>query len=92
MRYDDALKAREILDKIEHLRVIVLKILIDCVRSTTQSYALSEKDRDGNSHTIVIKHDQIKTLLKEIEKELDMLKATINNLYKLGEDVSNDTI
>lgn len=60
-------------------RVIALKTFLDCGRSITQSYTLTERDRDGNPRTIVIKHDQIKTLLKELEKELDMLQSVLDH-------------
>lgn len=60
-------------------RIIALKTFLNCGRSITQSYTLTERDRDGNLRTIVIKHDQIKTLLKELEKELDILQSTLDH-------------
>lgn len=60
-------------------RVIALRTFLDCGRSITQSYTLTERDRDGNPRTIVIKYDQIKTLLKELEKELERLESVLNH-------------
>lgn len=60
-------------------RVIALRTFLDCGRSITQSYTLTERDRDGNPRTIVIKYDQIKTLLKELEKELDILQSALDH-------------
>lgn len=59
-------------------RIIALRTFLDCGRSITQTYTLTERDRDGNPRTIVIKHDQIKTLLKELEKELERLESVLN--------------
>lgn len=60
-------------------RVIALRTFLDCGRSITQTYTLTERDRDGNPRTIVIKYDQIKTLLKELEKELERLESVLNH-------------
>lgn len=60
-------------------RIIALRTFLDCGRSITQSYTLTERDRDGNPRTIIIKHDQIKTLLKELEKELDILQSALDH-------------
>lgn len=60
-------------------RVIALRTFLDCGRSITQTYTLTERDRDGNPRTIVIKYDQVKTLLKELEKELDMLQSVLDH-------------
>ena len=70
----DAKNIADTYDRINNLRTF-----LDCGRSITQTYTLTERDRDGNPRTIVIKHDQIKTLLKELEKELDMLEAALSN-------------
>lgn len=59
-------------------RIIDLRTFLDCGRSITQSYTLTERDRDGNPRTIIIKHDQIKVLLKELEKELERLESVLN--------------
>lgn len=62
-----------------YYRITNLRTFLDCGRSITQTYTLTERDRDGNPRTIVIKHDQIKTLLKELEKELERLESVLNH-------------
>ena len=62
-----------------YYRIINLRTFLDCGRSITQSYILTERDRDGNLRTIEIKYDQIKTLLKELDKELERLESVLNH-------------
>lgn len=69
--------AKNIVDTYD--RIIALRTFLDCGRSLTQTYTLTETYRDGSSRTIVIKHDQIKTLLKELEKELERLESALNH-------------
>lgn len=62
-----------------YYRINNLRTFLDCGRSLTQTYTLTETYRDGSSRTITIKYDQVKILLKELEKELDMLEAALSN-------------
>lgn len=74
MTLNDAKKISDTYD-----RIIALRTFLDCGRSITQTYTLTERDRDGNPRTIVIKYDQVEALLKELEKELDILQSALDH-------------
>ncbi len=60
-------------------RINAIKTFLNCERSIHQSYTLTEMDKDGFLRTITIKYDQIKTVLKELEKELDILQSALDH-------------
>ena len=93
MKYDDALKAREILSKIESIRefinVIDRKLK---VYGTARVILEIDDSPDKSDYPEPIRIELSQKLVKIVKEELDKeFRKEMNNLYKLGEDVSNDT-
>ena len=61
-------------------RIISLRSFLERGKMYTQSYTLTETDREGILPiTISITHDQVEALLKELEKELDVLQSALDH-------------
>lgn len=90
MKYDDALEAREILNKIEPLREFVNAINRKLNVLGTARVILEINDSAENSDypepiRIELSQKLVKIVKEELSKELH---DEIYNLYKLGEDIS----
>lgn len=90
MKYDDALEAREILNKIEHLRELTNAIdrklnVYGTARVILEIDDSSEKSNYPEPIRIELSQKLVKIIKEELEKEFH---NEMNNLYKLGEDVS----
>ena len=60
-------------------RIISLRTFLERGKMYTQSYTLTETDREGILPiTISITHEQVRVLLKELEKELERLESILN--------------
>lgn len=60
-------------------RIISLRTFLERGKMYTQSYTLTETDREGILPiTISITHEQVGVLLKELEKELERLESVLN--------------
>ena len=93
MKYDDALEAREILNKIEPLREFVNVINRKLNVLGTARVILEINDSAENSDypepiRIELSQKLVKIVKEELSKELH---DEIYNLYKLGEDISWQT-
>lgn len=90
MRYDDALKARDILNKIESIRELINTIDRKLKVYGTARVILEIDDSAENSdNPEPIRVELSQKLVKIIKEELDKeSRKEMNNLYKLGEDVS----
>lgn len=93
MKYEDALKAREILSKIESIRefinVIDRKLNI---HGTARVILEIDDSAEKSDYPEPIRIELSQKLVKIVKEELDKeFHKEMNNLYKLGEDVSNDT-
>ena len=61
-------------------RLMSLRTFLERGKMYTQSYTLTETDREGILPiTISISHDQVEALLKELEKELDILQSALDH-------------
>lgn len=61
-------------------RIISIRTFLERGKMYTQSYTLTETDREGILPiTISITHDQVEALLKELEKELDILQSALDH-------------
>ena len=60
-------------------RIVALRTFLDRGKLYTQSYTLTEKDRDGIPITISITHEQFNAVLKELRKELEILESTLDH-------------
>ena len=90
MKYDDALKARDILSRIEphreFINVIDRKLnTYGTARVIIEIDDSSEKSNYPELIRIELSQKLVKIVKEELSKELH---NEINNLYKLGEDVS----
>ena len=89
MRYDDALQARDILSKIESLReftnVIDRKLKVYGTARVILEIDDSVEKSDPEPIRIELSQKLVKIVKEELSKEI---RAEMNNLYKLGEDVS----
>ena len=88
MRYDDALKARDILSKIESLRgftkVIDRKLnIIGTARVILEIDDSPDKSDYPEPIRIELSQKMVKIIKEELSKEFH---DEINNLHKLGED------
>ena len=71
----DAKNIKDTYDRIKSLRTF-----LERGKMYTQSYTLTETDRECILPiTISITHDQVEALLKELEKELERLESVLNN-------------
>ena len=62
-----------------YYRIINLRTFLERGKLYTQSYTLTEKDREGIPITISITHEQVGVLLKELDKELERLESVLNH-------------
>ena len=62
-----------------YYRIINLRTFLERGKMYTQSYTLTEKDREGIPITISITHEQVGVLLKELDKELERLESVLNH-------------
>ena len=90
MRYDDALEAREILSKIESIREFINVIdrklnILGTARVILEIDDSAEKSDYPEPIRIELSQKLVKIVKEELSKELH---NEMNNLYKLGEDVS----
>lgn len=90
MRYDDALKARDILNSIESVREFINVIdrklnIYGTARVILEIDDSVEKSDYPEPIRIELSQKLVKIVKEELSKELH---DEINNLYKLGEDVS----
>lgn len=90
MKYEDALKAREILSKIESIRefinVIDRKLNI---HGTARVILEIDDSAEKSDYPEPIRIELSQKLVKIVKEELDKeFHKEMNNLYKLGEDVS----
>lgn len=93
MKYDDALKARDILNKIESIRKSINTIdtklkVYGAARVILEIDDSAEKSNYPEPIRIELSQRLVKIVKEELDKEF---RKEMNNLYKLGEDVSNDT-
>ena len=93
MKYDDALKARDILSKIESIRELTNSIDRKLkVYGTARVILEIDDSPDKSDKPEPIRIELSQKLVKIVKEELDKeFHKEMNNLYKLGEDVSNDT-
>lgn len=93
MKYDDALEAREILNKIEPLREFINVIYRKLNIYGTARVILEIDDSvEKSDHPEPIRIELSQRLVKIIREELNKeVCSEIDKLHKLGEDVSNDT-
>ena len=90
MRYDDALEAREILNKIEPLREFINVInrklnILGTARVILEIDDSSEKSDYPDPIRIELSQKLVKIVKEELNKEII---SEIDKLHKLGEDVS----
>ena len=93
MEYDDALKARDILSKIESIRELTNAIdrklnIYGTARVILEIDDSPDKSDKPEPIRIELSQKLVKIVKEELNKEFH---EEMNNLYKLGEDVSNDT-
>lgn len=90
MKYDDALKARDILNSIESVREFINVIDRKLKVYGTARVILEIDDSAENSdNPEPIRIELSQKLVKIVKEELDKeFRKEMNNLYKLGEDVS----
>lgn len=90
MKYDDALEAREILNKIEPLREFINVInrklnILGTARVILEIDDSDEKSDYPDPIRIELSPKLVKIVKVELNKEID---SEIDKLHKLGEDVS----
>ena len=93
MRYDDALEARDILSRIEPHREFI-NVIDRKLNTYGTARVIIEIDdsADNSDKPEPIRIELSQKLVKIVKEELDKeFRKEMNNLYKLGEDVSNDT-
>ena len=84
MRYDDALEARDILNKIESIRES-----INTIDRKLKVYGTARVILEIDDSPVPIRIELSQKLVKIVKEELSKeLHNEMNNLYKLGEDVS----
>lgn len=90
MKYDDALKARDILSKIESIRELTNAIDRKLkVYGTARVILEIDDSADNSDKPEPIRIELSQKLVEIVKKELDKeFRKEMNNLYKLGEDVS----
>ena len=84
MRYDDALEARDILNKIEPLKEFI-NVIDRKLNILGTARVILEIDDSAEPIRIELSQKLVKIVKEELSKELH---NEMNNLYKLGEDVS----
>ena len=90
MRYDDALEARDILSRIEPHREFINAIDRKLNTYGTARVIIEIDDSSEKSnYPELIRIELSQRLVKIVKEELDKeFRKEMNNLYKLGEDVS----
>ena len=93
MKYDDALEAREILNKIEPLREFINVIYRKLnVYRTARVILEIDDSAEKSDHPEPIRIELSQKLVKIVREELNKeICSEIDKLYKLGEDIANDT-